>query len=551
MRNFICFFLAFLPVCLSAHGGDDHAPAKEAVSQTQNYFSVEASSDKYEVLLRYAPIHPGEAGTFKIFLSDYKTNRAADSANIVLSSPDDPNLKFEVHNDETGIYSVKTLFPEKKNYRINVKIDSPLGADLLAVAGVDVGKELEHDEEETKDWKDNTWLIFGLGLGGGLLLMFLVMKAGRKTKALMLLFSFFPGIFPFGPQTLNAHGGEDTGSKSNLSNTIYIPKETQFLFDMYTERIATGNFTESVSLYGIVIPSSNGQALVQPAQSGKIYALNVNVGQRVTKGQLLAIFEPSIDAASLVNFAAERNNVIAEYEAAKKEYDRLQLLKDIAAKQDIDEAEARLKKASENKKLFEGLAGGSTDASRLVYLRSPIDGVVENFTLSIGTTVTAGETIFTVTNLSKVYIEAQVFDKDVDRVVNGGRFTAECTDDNHQCSEVHLLSMAQSINPTNQSQRVLFEMDNPGGEFKIGEFVNVSVFAKEASRKIAVPNSAISEINGRPVVFIKDAAEQYSVSFIQPGEDNGSFTVVLKGVEENERVVVNATYQAKMIYLNQ
>jgi RND family efflux transporter MFP subunit len=552
MRNFIYFLFAFLPLHLAAHGGDDHSHEKEKAAVTLNYFSAEASSDKYEVLLRYSPIHPGEAGTFKIFLSDFKTNRATDSAKLVLSSPDDPNLRFEIHNDEPGIYSVKTLFPAKKNYRINVKIDSPLGADLLAVTGIDVGKELEQEEEASKDWKDNPWLLFGLGLGGGLLLMFLLMKAGRKTKALTLLIAFLPGLFPFGPQTLNAHGEEDSGAKStNLSNAIYVPKETQFLFDMYTRKMETGDFTESVSLYGTVIPSSNGQALVQPSQSGKIYSLNVNVGQRVTKGQLLAIFEPSIDAASLVNFAAERNSVIAEYEAAKKEYDRLQTLKDIVAKQDIDEADARLKKAAENKKLFEGLAGGSVDASRLVYLRSPIDGIVENFTLSIGTTVTAGETIFTVTNLSKVYIEAQVFDKDVDKVMNGGRFTAECTDDNHQSGEVHLLSMAQSINPTNQSQRVFFEMDNPGGEFKIGEFVNVSVFAKEASRKIAVPNSAISEINGRPVVFIKDAAEQYSISFIQPGEDNGSFTVVLKGVEENERIVVNATYQAKMIYLNQ
>ncbi len=551
MRKLICLLFAFLPTLLSAHGGDDHAPAKAALSQTQNYFSVESSSDKYEVLLRYAPIHPGEQGTFKIFLSDFRTNQAADSATLVLTSPDDANLKFDIHREEAGIYSVTALFPAKKNYRINVKIDSPLGADLVAVAGIDVGKELAHEEEEEKSWTDNKWLLFGIGLGGGLLLMFLLMKAGRKTKTFVLLFSFLPGLFPFGPQKLSAHGDEEGGKSTNLSNTIYIPKETQFLFDMYTRKMETGEFTESVSLYGTVIPASNGQALVQPSQSGKIYSLNVNVGQRVTKGQLLAIFEPTIDAASLVNFASERNNVNAEYEAAKKEYDRLQSLKDIAAKQDIDEAEARLKKAGENKKLFEGLSGGTTDPSRLVYLRSPINGVVENFTLSIGTTITAGETIFTVTNLSKVYIEAQVFDKDVAKISGGGRFTVECTDEDHQTSEVQLLSMAQSINPTNQSQRVFFEMDNPGGEFKIGEFVNVHVYAKEASRKITVPNSAISEINGRPVVFIKDAAEQYSVSYIQPGNDNGNFTSILKGTEEGERVIVNATYQAKMIYLNQ
>ncbi|HTF05297.1 MAG TPA: efflux RND transporter periplasmic adaptor subunit [Bacteroidia bacterium] len=552
MKNLIYLLLAFLPLQLAAHGGDEHDHNEQPKTAARNYFSTEAVSDKYEVLLRYAPLHPGEAGHVEIFLSDFLTNRAIDSATIRLSSPDDPTLKFEVHRDQDGIYSAEATFPEKKKYRINVNIDSPHGADLLALEGIDVGKELEAEAAEPKSWMDNAWLLFALGTGCGLALMFLIMKAGRKTKATSLLVIFLVGLVPNGSSRLSAHGDGHEGSENtNFSNTIYIPKESQFLFDMLTYKMETGDFTESVSLYGTVVPSSNGQALVQPSQSGNIYSLNVNVGQKVNKGQLLAILEPAMDAASVVNFAAERNNVLAEYDAAKKDYDRLLSLKDIVAKQDIDEALARLQKAEENKKLFNNLSGGATDPSRLIYLRSPIEGIVENFTMSVGVTVTAGTTLFTITNLSKVYIEAQVFDKDAHQIEGGGRFTVECTNDNHQTGEVHLLSMAQSINPTNQSQRVLFEMDNPDGEFKIGEFVNVHVFAKEPSREIAVPNSAISEINGRPVVFIKDAAEQYSVSYIQPGEDNGEFTVILKGVEENERVVVNASYQAKMIYLNQ
>jgi multidrug efflux pump subunit AcrA (membrane-fusion protein) len=128
----------------------------------------------------------------------------------------------------------------------------------------------------------------------------------------------------------------------------------------------------------------------------------------------------------------------------------------------------------------------------------------------------------------------------------------ECANaDEHKTAEVKLVAPAQSINPTNQTQRVIFEMENPHDDFKIGEFVNVRVFASQASRKIALPNSAISEINGKPVVFIKDGAEKYSVSYITTRQNNGTHTVINKGVEEGERVVVNATYQMKMIYLNQ
>jgi len=550
MKKLLFLLIALVPTWLFSHGDEPHAPVA-APSNAQNYFSTEASSDKYEALLRYSPVKPGEHTDLTLFLSDFLSNLAVDSATIRLSSPDDPAVIFEVSKTEVGIYSVHALFPEKKIYRININIDGPKGADLIALTGVDVGKELEHEEVEEETWYEQTWVIFTGGLLGGLLIMFVLMKFSRKTKTLILVLVFTSAHIP--SAQLYAHGDEDPGNSGgqNLSASIYIAKETQFLFDMTTLRLETGDFTESTALYGTIVPSSNGQALVQPSQNGKIYSLNVNVGQKVTKGQLLAILEPSLDAAALVNIAAERNNVNAEYTAAESDYKRLLELKGIVSQQDIDEAKGRFERAKNNKALFDGLASGNADAARLVYLRSPIDGIVGNFTLSIGSTVNAGETLFTVTDLSKVYIETQVFDKDVDKITAGGRYSVECTTDNHKSGDVRLLSMAQSVNASNQSQRVLFEMDNRDGEFKIGEFVNVRVFAKEPSREITVPNSAITEINGQPAVFIKESAERFSVSYIQLDEDNGDFTVVLKGAEENERVISSATYQAKMIYLNQ
>jgi cobalt-zinc-cadmium efflux system membrane fusion protein len=114
-----------------------------------------------------------------------------------------------------------------------------------------------------------------------------------------------------------------------------------------------------------------------------------------------------------------------------------------------------------------------------------------------------------------------------------------------------LLSQAQTINASNQSQRLLFEMDNAGGGFKIGEFVTIRVQSAQGTRGLSVPNAAISEMNGKPVVFIKDAPEVVSLAYVTTGADNGQFTQILSGVEADERVIVSGTYQAKMIYLNQ
>lgn len=543
-----CFLLTLFP--LLAHEGHGETEKKK-VTDAQAYFSAESVSDKYELLLKYEPVTPGTESTFTLFLSDFFTNKAIDSATIKVSSPDDAQLQFEVHRDDAGIYSVHATFPQEKTYRLNVNIDSPDGSDLLALTGIEVGKKLPGEAPGEHPWWDHPWLLFGGGLVVGLLLMLVAMKASRRSKANVLLVVFSAGLIPSQMHVARAHGDEVHTSGSGFSNSVLVPKETQFLFNIYTKKLETGNFTESVSLFGTVIPSSGGQAIVQAAQSGKIQSLNVVVGQRVKKGQLLAVIDPSLDAASLVNFAAERNAVNAEFEAAKKEYERMQALSDIAAQKDVEAAKARYETARTNKQLFDNLASGNADPARLIYLRSPIDGIVENFTRSIGSTVNAGDTLFTVTNLSAVYIEAQVFGDDADQVTLAGKFAVHTTDDPAHATEARLVSTAQTINPTNQSQRVLFQVDNPDGEFKIGAFVNVRVYAKEASRNLVVPNTAINEVNGKPVVFIKDAAEHYTMSYVQVGNDNGESTVILKGAEEGERIVVNGSYQLKMIYLNQ
>ena len=58
-------------------------------------------------------------------------------------------------------------------------------------------------------------------------------------------------------------------------------------------------------------------------------------------------------------------------------------------------------------------------------------------------------------------------------------------------------------------------------------------------------------MNGKPVVFIKDAPEVISLAYVVTGANNGTSTQILSGAEADERIIVGGTYQAKMIYVNQ
>ena len=547
-----------------AHGGEDHGGEKPKTAATAAYFSSENNSEIYEVLIKYGEIIFGVDTHITLFLSDVNTNKPIENATLIITNADDENQKFEVVKKEAGIYELHTKFAKNQKYNLNISVNASLGADLIQIADIEVGKKLPKPTDATAtDTKTNASffsmaniitiaIALFIGVLGGLFFRRNT-KIGQKVISILLVFIML--LSPVSSINVYAHGGEDHGdgkksSGSSGSSEIVVPKETQFLFDINTLNLASGNFDPSINLFGTILPTSSGKAVVQTPQTGIIKSLSASVGQNVTKGQTLAVIEQNIDANTQVGWLTQKNSLETELRAAKKEYDRINTIADIAAKRDVDEAERRYNTALKNLNVFIKSNGLSNNSSRIIYLKAPISGKIDNFNFSLGSSVNAGQDIFTITNLNKLYIEAQVFDKDVNAVKNGKEFTAECTD-KHKTLKVKLLTLAQSINTTNQSQKVLFEIDNINQDFKIGEFVNVRVFSQAKAASIVIPNSALTEINGKSAVFIKDTAEKYSMVYVSLGENNGESTTILKGIEEGEKVVINGTYQLKMMFLNQ
>lgn len=369
----LCLFLSIYILPIFASGGDDHTHGEEipsSVSVGKSYFSTEAVSDKYEMLLRYEPIKPNSKAILRLFISEYATNKPIEKADLKITAQEDGKIVFTVVKSGEGVYTVEAIFPEERKYSLAVSINTEKGADLILLSNVNVGKLLPHlvdDESKSMfaNWQTIILILITLiaGLGIGMLIQRRNTSRGRSTIAVFLiLVQCLLPIAAVDAEEGHAHGpnGEhlDTKAQSvNFSNTFEVPKETQFLFNVYTDKIYAGSFTESIKLFGTIVPGSQGQAQVSTPQSGKIISLMVQVGQTIKKGQQLAIIEQTIDGAAQVNMMAERNNLLAEYEAAKKDFDRMNVIQDIAAKKDIDEATARLQKAESNLKLFNSQSG--------------------------------------------------------------------------------------------------------------------------------------------------------------------------------------------------
>jgi len=563
MKHLFFYLLLMFPVLAMAHGGEDHGDgAKLASPMASTYFTSVANSEKYELLLKYEPIKGGEDAIMLLYVSDFNTNKAIDNAKLEISAAEDDKLKFTVTHLEAGIYELKGKFPANKAYSLTISINSSNGPDLMVLENIEVGKVFsvaEAPHEENLLSRNNILLLLG-GIGLGALIVLIILgirnrKIHPKYAATVLLLL----SLPLSTTKISAHGGEDHGDEaaakntpaSGASDTFLVPKESQYLFDILTGSIATENFLSSNDFLGTVIPSTTGMAVIQSPQTGKIISLRARVGQKVSRGQVLAVVEQSIDAGTQVDLLTQRNNAEAEYNAAKAQYDRLKTIADIAAKKDVQEAEARFRSAESNRRLLRQLGSTGNGNSKLVSLTSPISGIVGSFNYAIGAIVNAGETLFSVTNLSQVFIEAQIYSKDVQVLKNAREILATSNADPSIRGKLKLISTAQSVNNANQTQKYIFELSDAEGDFKIGQNITVRVMSGETSRQLVVPNSAITEINGKPAVFVKNSPESYTVSYVQKGADNGTQTSILKGLQAGVRVVNMGTYQMKTMFLNQ
>ncbi len=545
----------------AAHADDSKATNKGNPKPATDHFTAYGQSDKYELTLYYPEITAGTEAHLTLYVADYHTNRPIEKAEIKIAALETAAATFEVHPQSPGVYELHVTFPEIKNYTLSVQVSHPNGADLIGIKDIMVGQKLVAEAAVVPHTHSHGWMWFIGGLALGILAMwFIGQRRNRVLTTLLFLVSAWLSTPNWNPAF--AHGDEEHGPKSGggYGKMVFAPKETQFLFEIETQPILIGDYHSATTMFGTIVPASGGMGAVVAPQNGRITKVQVSVGQTVRAGQVLATLLQNIGTPDRVGIASNNAGLAVQIETAKnrvtatkRELDRIKKIADIAAGRDVQLAEANYNTAlSELQTLENSAVGANTSANnRSIALIAPISGTVGAFVLTSGAEVVAGQTLFSITNINKVYVEAQVYDRDVAVVHSGNKFVVTCSSDDHKTAEVRLIAQAQTMNAGNQSQRVLFEMDNPRGEFKIGEFVTLKAMDNSTLRQITVPNSALTEINGKTAVFLKHAPEEYELAFVQTGEDDGTRTLILKGITEDEKVVIRGAYEVKMMFLNQ
>jgi RND family efflux transporter MFP subunit len=257
----------------------------------------------------------------------------------------------------------------------------------------------------------------------------------------------------------------------------------------------------------------------------------------------------------------------AELEEARQRETRSQRLLSIrpevrAASEDalnkLRTAESELAAARQRLILY-GMPAGRVDALRSatqvtseLAVPAPISGTITNRAVNLGEVVDANKELLRVTDLSSVWVIAQVFERDIARLRagSGASVTSDAFPDH--IFRGHVTFIDPQLDETTRTGKVRIELANPGRALKIGMYVRAAFGALGDAERTSpvVPSSAVQRVDGQQVVFLPSADPNVFVMRpVRLAAESGGRHIVLEGLNVGDRVVTNGSFMLRAEYL--
>ncbi len=401
----------------------------------------------------------------------------------------------------------------------------------------------------------------------------------------------------------------ETEVANSLQTTLTVPKESQLLFGIKTEALETRTITAGLKVTGTVKARPEAQAVVVPPVAGRIVLKQgITVGSVVSRGEQVGYVEQVLDVSGQVGLEQQR----LEVEAQQREIEARRLdiknsilqLQSQQAEQRANAQQAKTRLAQAQRELRRSInlvevnavpqkrveeartavnvaeqevtavekqvvlldnqikqTSAGTNIFRLpkvnqpnkrFSLTAPVTGIINDIKATTGQQIETGTEILSISNLSTVLIEAQVFESDLPMVrestrasfttaaLSGEVYTIGTPDEDGR-----LVSIGQIVDPQTRTIPVIYEMKNPGNRLRDGMFVEITIDTSGDRKVLAVPKKAVITEQGQTFVFVFDGGEIFEKRPVALGAEGEDFYEVKTGLKENDRVVVEGVYQLR------
>jgi len=354
----------------------------------------------------------------------------------------------------------------------------------------------------------------------------------------------------------DSHAEEAGKHEGERPGVIALSPEAVESAGIKTEALSLRPVSVEYSFTGKVSVNETALAHVGPRIPGRAVEVFANAGDYVKKGQPLAI----IDSPELGEAQSQYLKAKTAYEIAEKSFERAKIVLEgkvistgefqrregeyLSAKTELKAAEDKLHLLGMTEKELSAIGKEHTINSR-VAIYSPISGAVIERHLTLGEVVEPIKPLFTVANLSNLWVIADVPEADVPKVKKGQTVAIVASAYPEKVFKGKLSYISEVIDPETRGVKVRAEVDNAKGALKPEMFATVRISTSEKEKALAVPESALQRDGDKSIVFVAIDEHEFEKRVVEVGPRFNGFHRILSGLNEGERVVVKGAFTLK------
>jgi cobalt-zinc-cadmium efflux system membrane fusion protein len=348
---------------------------------------------------------------------------------------------------------------------------------------------------------------------------------------------------------------DDHSDEDDYGDLVVLSEAELDEFDIEVRTAGPGMMAVERELPGEVRANEDRYAHVTPRVAGVVRSVNATVGGYVRAGQTVAV----IESRELADLKADYLAAIERQELALSSFAREERLynQEITSEADYLEArqvlaEARIRIRSARQKL---IALGFSDAyiaslpeenerSLVAYpLTAPISGrIVEKHIVS-GEAVQGDTEAFEVADLSSVWVDLSVYQRDLG-IVREGQTVVVDAGPGQPRTRGTITYVRPVVGEETRTAIARAVLQNPEGMLRPGQFVSGRIAVDEARVAVMVPASAVLDVEGTPSVFV-ETSEGFEPRAVVVGERAGDQVSITEGLEAGERYVARGGFALK------
>ena len=398
----------------------------------------------------------------------------------------------------------------------------------------------------------------GILIGGVILAVVLIVVVGRWRSS---------------SGTAEPASTEREATEPAAPNVITIDERTRDTIGLKVQAVEQRPFADVIQATGIVTPNETRVAHVRLLAPGRVEQVHVRVGDRVQSGQPLLTYD-NVDVGELVgnylSAAAAVERAAADADVANRALERATKLVDVgglsrgeyerreaehkralaevttarAAMTNIERRLQRFDLSADDLTRLRASSGDATSWSRTI-VRAPFTGVVTAANVAPGEAVDTERELFTVADLSTVWVVGDLYQRDIASVRRGQE--AHITTESYpgETFSGRITNVSDVLDPTTRTAKVRCEVPNRDGRLKLQMFVTMGIPTATARDTLVVPAAAVQQIDDDTVVFVQTGDESFEKRVVEAGAGSGGWVPVLSGLKVGERVVTDGGFMLK------